>query len=132
MVSLPMRFEQWRESMKGRYAWFAVYHHHKRNLLHACIGDNVSNTKCRSDVDILRFALTDVTGEAYDASTVGIEEMLLGLHVLVASGSRDELAKLAGTIATLLGQPPELCELPNIRFRKLSSPVFNIPSSSPR
>lgn len=92
----------------------------------------MSDTKARSDTEVLRLALNDVTGVTYHASKAGVDEMLLGLQALVANGSRDNLAKLAGSIATLLGQPPELCKPPNIRFRKLSPTVNVLPSSYAR
>ncbi|WP_298409597.1 hypothetical protein [Janthinobacterium sp.] len=92
----------------------------------------MNETEARSDLDVLRLALQDMAGVVYGTTAVYVDEMLLGLQKLVTNGSRDDLAILAGSIATFLGQPQALCEPPNIRFRKLSSTLKNsMVSTSP-
>lgn len=81
----------------------------------------MSNDDARSDIEVLRLALKDVTGVAYGTTADDVEEMMLGLRGLVANGSRADLVNLASSIATFLGQPSALCDPPNTRFRKLST-----------
>lgn len=84
----------------------------------------MTDTHAKSDLDVLRLALTEVTGTAFDTTAVSVAEMLLTLQELVTNGSREELALAAGSIAKHLGQPPAFRAPPNIRFRRVS-PVAN-------
>lgn len=84
----------------------------------------MTDTQAESDLNVLRLALTEVTGTAFDTTAASVAEMLVTLQELVTNGSRDERALLAGSIAKHLGQPQAFCEPPNIRFRRVS-PVAN-------
>lgn len=84
----------------------------------------MKDIQAKSDSEVLRLALKEVTGTAYEATAASVAEMLVTLQELVTNGSRDELALLAGSVAKHLGQPQAFCELPNIRFRRVS-PVKN-------
>ena len=84
----------------------------------------MTDTQAKSDLDVLRLALTEVTDRAFDTTAASAAEMLVTLQELVTNASREELALLAGNIAKHLGQPPAFCAPPNIRFRRVS-PVAN-------
>lgn len=79
----------------------------------------MTDTQAKSDSEVLRLALKEVTGTAFDTIAASVAEMLVTLQELVTNGSRGERMLLAGGIAKHLGQPQAFCEPPNIRFRKL-------------
>lgn len=86
----------------------------------------MTDAQAKTDLDVLRLALSEVTGTAFDTTAASVAEMLVALQELVTNGSREERALLASSIAKYLGQPQAFCEPPNTRFRRLS-PQATIP-----